>query len=202
MVYVRLFDWLVARVNESIAGGQERQSDGQKNTIGLLDIFGFERFENNSFEQLCINFANEKLQQFFLGCVFKAEEEIHRTEGVSWRAVEFQDNQGCIDLIEKNPHGILRLLDSQCKTPAATDGTFCEAVNTHHKASEFIKPVTKAKKRPTEAFIVTHFAGVVCYDTAVGSWLEKNNDTLPHELRRCSPTRTSRTTARCSTRRA
>ena len=83
--------------------------------IGLLDVYGFEFFEVNSFEQLCINFANEKLQQFFLTCVFKTEEELHIKEGVPWKEIEFQDNQPAIELMEKPPNGILRLLDSQCK---------------------------------------------------------------------------------------
>ena len=115
--------------------------------IGLLDIFGFERFEHNSFEQLCINFTNEKLQQFFLTCVFKAEEEIHKAEGVKFVAVEFQDNQGCIDLIEKMPSGILRLLDSQNKTPGGTDAKFFASVNESLKASEFLKPEKTASPR-------------------------------------------------------
>eukprot|EP00965_Chrysotila_dentata_P213015 6187383-Pleurochrysis_carterae.AAC.1 len=85
--------------------------------VGLLDIFGFENFKLNSFEQLCINFANEKLQQFFLLQVFKAEEELHVKEGVPWKEVEFQDNAPCIDLLEKPPNGILRLLDSQARPP-------------------------------------------------------------------------------------
>ena len=87
--------------------------------IGLLDIFGFERFERNSFEQLCINYCNEKLHQFFLKCVFKTEQELYEAEGVRWPKVDFQDNQGCIDGIEKNPHGVLRLLDAQARAPRA-----------------------------------------------------------------------------------
>ena len=178
-VFVRLFDWLVSKVN-AFVGGQADTTDTR--CIGLLDIFGFERFESNGFEQLCINYTNEKLQQFFLGCVFKAEEEIHRQEGVYWRPIEFQDNQGCIDLIEKNPHGILRILDTQCKVPGGSDATFCEAVNSAHKASDFTTPVQRAKRRTDEAFVVNHFAGKVCYDRKHGSWLEKNNDSLPAAL--------------------
>ena len=178
-VFVRLFDWLVSRVN-AFAGGQAETMDTR--CIGLLDIFGFERFDSNGFEQLCINYTNEKLQQFFLQQVFKAEEEIHRREGVHWRPIEFQDNQGCIDLIEKNPHGILRILDTQCKMPGGSDATFCEAVNSAHKASDFTTSVQRAKRRTDEAFVVNHFAGKVCYDRKQGSWLEKNNDFLPGAL--------------------
>ena len=179
-IFVRLFDWLVMKVNGFVGGGGKALAGMRY--IGLLDIFGFERFENNSFEQLCINFTNEKLQQFFLGCVFKTEEEIHKLQGVRWKPVEFQDNQGCIDLIEKNPNGILRILDTQCKMPGSSDAKFMEAVNQAHKASDFTTPVQKAKKRANEAFVVNHFAGKVCYDCKNGSWLEKNNDTLPVAL--------------------
>ena len=87
--------------------------------IGLLDIFGFENFVFNSFEQLCINFANEKLHQFFLKFVFKAEEDLYASECVAWTKIEYQDNQGCIDLIEKSPTGIMRILDEQCKKPGS-----------------------------------------------------------------------------------
>ena len=181
IIFVRLFDWLCERINRYISGGSPEALHEMK-FIGLLDIFGFERFEHNSFEQLCINFTNEKLQQFFLTCVFKAEEEIHKSEGVKFVAVEFQDNQGCIDLIEKLPSGILRLLDSQNKTPGGSGAKFFLSVNESHKASEFLKPVQKARRRPEEVFIVAHFAGDVCYDGHAGSWLDKNNDTLPTEI--------------------
>ena len=126
----------------------------------MLDIFGFENFKHNSFEQLCINFANEKLQQFFLTCVFKEEETMHVKEGVSWKDIEFQDNQvrkglgrsardsvvhpppcngrgwrssqGCITMLEKPPNGVLRLLDSQCKAPTPTEQNFCKELNKVH----------------------------------------------------------------------
>uniref|UniRef100_A0A7S2DI49 Myosin motor domain-containing protein n=1 Tax=Haptolina brevifila TaxID=156173 RepID=A0A7S2DI49_9EUKA len=196
VIYSHSFDWLLSRLNgaltqkedEDAAGGVTKKVDGgaagSLRTIGLLDIFGFERFEINSFEQLCINYANERLQQFFLHCIFKAEKEIHLTEGVPFPSIDFQDNQGCIDCIEKNPHGILRLLDAQCRSPAATPASFFDSVNAMHKASPFFKPVSRAKMRPTEAFIVSHYAGDVCYVAKGGSWLEKNNDTLPAELER------------------
>ena len=84
--------------------------------------------------------------------------------------------------MEKNPHGVLRLLDLQCKLPAPSSAAFFDAVNTHHRASSFFKPVSKARKLPNEAFIVRHYAGDVCYEAKGGSWLEKNNDTLPADL--------------------
>ena len=114
-VYCLLFDWVVAKVNDSIRGGA---SDAMT-FIGLLDVFGFEIFEVNSFEQLCINFANEKLHQFFLKFVFKMEEQIYTEECIRGIRIDYADNQPCIDLVEKPPLGIFRLLDSQCKTPKA-----------------------------------------------------------------------------------
>jgi myosin heavy subunit len=114
-VYCLLFDWVVAKVNDSIRGGA---SDAMT-FIGLLDVFGFEIFEVNSFEQLCINFANEKLHQFFLKFVFKMEEQIYTEECIRGIRIDYADNQPCIELVEKPPLGVFRLLDSQCKTPKA-----------------------------------------------------------------------------------
>ena len=175
-VYARLFEWLVAAVNESIKGDAE----GDCHFIGLLDVFGFEFFgTNNSFEQLAINFANEKLQQFFLKFVFKSEELEYEREQVRWTPIEYQDNQGCIDLIEKTPNGLLRMLDTQCKTPKASDHSFAVAVNKEHKKHDFFLEPRKAGLRQfkeEDAFVVRHFAGNVCYMSA--NFLDKNNDTL------------------------
>ena len=134
--------------------------------VGLLDIFGFENFKFNSFEQLCINFCNEKLQQFFLTCVFKAEEEMHIKEGVPWKDIEFADNQPAIELLEKPPQGILRLLDSQCKAPKANDETYMAEVNKLHAKSEFLAPTRTQRLKDDECFIVRHYAGDVVYHTA------------------------------------
>ena len=130
-------------------------------------------------EQLCINFANEKLQQFFLKFIFKAEEDLYTFENVSWTRIEYQDNQGCIDLIEKSPTGIMRLLDETCKKPNSSDKQFCESVSNTHKRNDFyMEPRAAGQKqyRPDEAFVVRHFAGDVCYQGVM--FCEKNNDTL------------------------
>ena len=124
--------------------------------IGLLDIFGFERFDSNGFEQLCINYTNEKLQQFFLGCVFKAEEEIHKHEGVFWRPIEFQDNQGCIDLIEKNPNGILRILDTQAHSHARAHAHAHAHAHTHAHARAHAHPHAHAYAHAPHAHIYMH----------------------------------------------
>ena len=134
---------------------------------------------HNTYEQLCINFANEKLQQFFLKFIFKAEEDLYTFENVSWTRIEYQDNQGCIDLIEKSPTGIMRLLDETCKKPNSSDKQFCESVSNTHKRNDFyMEPRAAGQKqyRPDEAFVVRHFAGDVCYQGVM--FCEKNNDTL------------------------
>mmetsp|Transcript_86586 Transcript_86586/g.259849 ORF Transcript_86586/g.259849 Transcript_86586/m.259849 type:complete len:796 (+) Transcript_86586:74-2461(+) len=185
-LYSKLFDKIVEATNESLMfGGETRYF------IGAVDIFGFESFARNSLEQLCINFANEKLQQFFLVCVFKTEEELHVKEGVPWHDIEFMDNAPCIELIEKPPNGILRLLDSQCKTPNASEGGFVKELNRLHGKGDYIVPTRQAKMRDDEGFIIAHYAGNVVYHTAgmvtakTGhaevSWLDKNNDTMQQE---------------------
>ena len=188
-VYTHLFDWVVLKVNNNLMKGAEETA--KLPYVGLLDIFGFENFKHNSFEQLCINFANEKLQQFFLTCVFKEEETLHVKEGVPWRDIEYADNQDCINMMEKPPNGVLRLLDSQCKTPNANEGSFLTELNKVHMKSPFIVPTRKHKMRDEEGFIVRHYAGDVVYHSAaiIGKdtkteevdWLEKNNDTLQSE---------------------
>ena len=181
-IYARLFDWLVSIINQTLSGGEGGFTPRSEPTfIGLLDVYGFESFLVNSFEQLCINFANEKLQQFFLRFVFKGEEALYEVEGVAWSKIEYQDNQGCIDLIEKTPTGVLRLLDETCKKPGATDKNFGDAVSTTHKSNEFfMEPracgANYRQHRADEAFAVRHFAGDVCY--AVAGFTDKNNDTL------------------------
>ena len=134
----------------------------------------------NSFEQLCINFANEKLHQFFLQFVFKMEEQIYTEECIRGIKIDYADNQPCIELVEKPPLGIFRLLDSQCKTPKATDTKFCAAVyESHSKNAHLVVP----KRRPREdvEFTVRHFAGDVAYSCA--NFLEKNNDSLDQHFK-------------------
>jgi myosin heavy subunit len=118
-VYGRLFDWLVMRINQSMgtAGSTQR-------SIGCLDIFGFEIFEHNSFEQLCINFTNEMLQQHFNKTTFKLEESIYRSEQIKFKHVSFIDNQPMLDLITKKPMGVLPMLDEELKMPAGSDKKF------------------------------------------------------------------------------
>ena len=164
-LYARLFDWLVAKINTSI--GQDASST---RFIGVLDIYGFESFKTNSFEQFCINLANEKLQQHFNQHVFKTEQEEYEREAIDWSYIEFVDNQDVLDLIEKRPTGIISLLDEACMFPATTHEQFAQ------KLYGALKDETRFKKpkRSTTAFTLDHYAGEVTYES--DHFLEKNKD--------------------------
>ncbi|KAD5317633.1 hypothetical protein E3N88_17579 [Mikania micrantha] len=164
-VYARLFDWLVEKINTSV--GQDHNSRMQ---IGVLDIYGFECFKHNSFEQFCINFANEKLQQHFNEHVFKMEQEEYRKEAITWSYIEFIDNQDVLDLIEKKPIGVVALLDEACMFPKSTHETFANKLFQNLRAHPRLG---KAKFSETD-FTISHYAGKVNYQT--DSFLDKNRD--------------------------
>ncbi|KPP61885.1 myosin-7-like, partial [Scleropages formosus] len=171
-VYDRMFKWMVARINKTLDTKMQRQY-----FIGVLDIAGFEIFEFNSFEQLCINFTNEKLQQFFNHHMFVLEQEEYKKEGIDWVFIDFGlDLQACIELLEK-PMGIFSILEEQCVFPKATDATFKAALYDNHlgKSSNFLKP-KGGKKGPEVHFELVHYAGTVGYN--ISGWLEKNKDPL------------------------
>ncbi|XP_025928431.1 unconventional myosin-Vb-like [Apteryx rowi] len=169
-MYGKVFRWMASRVNRAL-----RSPEGHHTSIGILDIYGFEMFELNSFEQFCINYANEKLQQLFNLHVFKLEQEEYVTEEIPWVFVDFCDNQPCIELIEGRL-GILDLLNEECKMPQGSDGSWAQKLyQAHLGSSHFQKP-----KRPTDAFVVCHFAGKVEYQC--NGFVEKNRDTVPEEL--------------------
>ncbi|KAL9676992.1 hypothetical protein QQ045_005215 [Rhodiola kirilowii] len=164
-VYSRLFDWLVDKINTSIG-----QDPNAASLIGVLDIYGFESFKINSFEQLCINLTNEKLQQHFNQHVFKMEQEDYTKEEINWSYVEFVDNQDVLDLIEKKPGGIIALLDEACMFPRSTHETFAQKLYQTYKAHKrFSKP-----KLARTAFTVNHYAGDVTYQADY--FLDKNKD--------------------------
>ncbi|XP_052114569.1 myosin-17 [Arachis duranensis] len=164
-IYSRLFDWLVEKINNSI--GQDPIS---KSIIGVLDIYGFESFKFNSFEQFCINFTNEKLQQHFNQHVFKMEQEEYSKEEIDWSYIEFVDNQDVLDLIEKKPGGIIALLDEACMFPKSTHETFAQKLyQTFNKNKRFIKP-----KLSRTSFTISHYAGEVTY--LADMFLDKNKD--------------------------
>eukprot|EP00158_Paraphelidium_tribonemae_P009966 Partr_v1_DN29015_c0_g1_i3_m58774 putative Myosin VIIA len=169
-LYSWLFDWLVGKVNEKTV------VNGTRLSIGVLDIFGFEDFEKNSFEQLCINYANEKLQQFFNNHIFKLEQEEYKKEKISWDDISFTDNQQCLDLISKKPLGILQLLDEESSLPKATDKSFVEKVKNNHEKN----PYFSKSKTSTTTFVLAHYAGKIEY--ALDGFLDKNRDLLRPDL--------------------
>ncbi|XP_056264528.1 myosin-11-like isoform X2 [Pseudoliparis swirei] len=172
-VFERLFRWILGRVNKALDKAKRQGAS----FLGILDIAGFEIFENNSFEQLCINFTNEKLQQLFNHTMFILEQEEYQREGIEWNFIDFGlDLQPCIELIERpnNPPGVLALLDEECWFPKATDISFVEKLsNTQGNHVKFAKP--KQLKSKTE-FSLFHYAGRVDYNAH--AWLTKNMDPL------------------------
>ncbi|XP_057686574.1 myosin-7B-like [Corythoichthys intestinalis] len=171
--YDRMFKWLVTRINMSLYTALPRQY-----FIGVLDIAGFEIFELNSFEQLCINFTNEKLQQYFNHHMFIQEQEEYKIEGIEWTFIDFGlDLQACIDLIEK-PLGILSIMEEECMFPKATDLSFNTKLYDNHwgKSPNFQRPRLDKKRKYETHFEVVHYAGVVPYN--IIGWLDKNRDPL------------------------
>ncbi|TRY66528.1 hypothetical protein DNTS_015906 [Danionella cerebrum] len=171
--YDRMFKWLVGRINRTLYTVLPRQF-----FIGVLDIAGFEIFELNSFEQLCINFTNEKLQQFFNHHMFILEQEEYKREGIEWTFIDFGlDLQACIDLIEK-PLGIMSILEEECMFPKATDNSFKAKLFDNHlgKSPNFQKPRPDKKRKYEAHFELVHYAGVVPYN--IIGWLDKNKDPL------------------------
>eukprot|EP00094_Tigriopus_californicus_P007483 TCALIF_07205-PA protein Name:"Similar to MYO5A Unconventional myosin-Va (Gallus gallus)" AED:0.07 eAED:0.07 QI:0/0/0/0.83/1/1/12/0/1517 len=168
-IYAYLFDWIVLHINKAL------RTTGKANKfIGVLDIYGFETFEVNSFEQFCINYANEKLQQQFNLHVFKLEQEEYLKEGIDWKMIDFYDNQPCIDLIESKL-GVLDLLDEECRMPKGSDKSWVEKLYDKCKKWEhFSKP-----RLSQTAFIVKHFADMVEYESS--GFLDKNRDTVMEE---------------------
>ncbi|EFA06975.2 unconventional myosin-Va [Tribolium castaneum] len=168
-IYAELFNWIVLVINKALESDIPRHK-----FIGVLDIYGFETFETNSFEQFCINYANEKLQQQFNLHVFKLEQEEYIKEGIEWKMIDFYDNQPCIDLIETKL-GILDLLDEECRMPRGTDSSWTEKLYSKcAKYSHFGKA-----RFGTSAFTINHFADKVQYES--NGFLEKNRDTVIEE---------------------
>uniref|UniRef100_A0A9L0K1R8 Myosin motor domain-containing protein n=1 Tax=Equus asinus TaxID=9793 RepID=A0A9L0K1R8_EQUAS len=171
VLYALLFSWLIARVNALVSPQQDALS------IAILDIYGFEQdLSFNSFEQLCINYANENLQYLFNKIVFQEEQEEYIREQIDWQEIAFADNQPCINLISLKPHGILRILDDQCCFPQATDHTFLQKCHYHHGAH----PLYSKPKMPLPEFTIRHYAGKVTYQ--VHKFLDKNHDQVRQDV--------------------
>ncbi|GAA6027831.1 hypothetical protein JCM8097_001737 [Rhodosporidiobolus ruineniae] len=175
-IYASLFDWLVAVVNESLTNDAVERT--VKNFIGVLDIYGFEHFKKNSFEQFCINYANEKLQQEFNAHVFKLEQEEYVREQINWTFIDFADNQPTIDLIE-GKLGVLSLLDEESRMPSGSDANFVQKLYSTVGTKPENAKVFKKPRFGNNGFTIAHYALDVTYDSE--GFLEKNRDTVPDE---------------------
>lgn len=171
-LYGAMFDLLVDLVNSSITN----EGDGMSTaSIGVLDIFGFESFDMNNFEQLCINYTNEALQQQFNRFVFKLEQQEYEKEGIMWKFISFPDNQDVLDLIDQKHSGILALLDEQCILPSSSDEKFTRYL--YARCDKHPRFHASSSQRVRYVFSIQHYAGYVEYTT--DTWLEKNKDELP-----------------------
>ncbi|KAG5840358.1 hypothetical protein ANANG_G00187960 [Anguilla anguilla] len=182
-IYGRTFTWLVNKINESLAN----QDSTKKTVIGLLDIYGFEVFYVNSFEQFCINYCNEKLQQLFIQLTLKAEQEEYETEGIEWEPVQFFNNKIICDLVEEKHRGIISVLDEECLRPGeATDLTFLEKLeekmgNHPHFVTHKLADKQLRKTLERGEFRLLHYAGEVTY--CVIGFIDKNNDLLYRNIK-------------------
>ncbi|XP_049708659.1 unconventional myosin-IXa isoform X9 [Elephas maximus indicus] len=175
-LYSALFDWIVFRINHALLNSKDLEQNIKTLSIGVLDIFGFEDYENNSFEQFCINFANERLQHYFNQHIFKLEQEEYRTEDISWHNIDYIDNSCCINLISKKPTGLLHLLDEESNFPQATNQTLLDKFKHQHEDNSYIE--FPAVMEP--AFIIKHYAGKVKY--GVKDFREKNTDHMRPDI--------------------
>ncbi|XP_032205552.1 myosin-IIIa isoform X4 [Mustela erminea] len=174
-LYGRLFSWIVNHINSLLKHGASLSENGDELSIGILDIFGFENFKKNSFEQLCINIANEQIQYYFNQHVFTWEQNEYLNEGVNARVIEYEDNLPLLDMFLQKPMGLLSLLDEESRFPKATDQTLVEKFEGNLKSQYFWRP-----KRMELSFGIHHYAGKVLYNAS--GFLAKNRDTLPTDI--------------------
>uniref|UniRef100_A0A3P8YAM1 Myosin IXb n=1 Tax=Esox lucius TaxID=8010 RepID=A0A3P8YAM1_ESOLU len=183
-LYSSLFDWIVLHINHALLNRRDMEESVSCLSIGILDIFGFEDFRTNSFEQFCINYANEKLHYYFNQHIFSLEQlfsleekdEEYKAEGICWRTVEYTDNLGCIQLISQKPTGLFSLLDEESNLPQATDDTLLGKFKKQHQNNPYFisTPVMKP------AFIIHHFAGMVQYQ--IQDFRKKNTDHMRPDI--------------------
>ncbi|XP_073792321.1 unconventional myosin-IXb isoform X15 [Danio rerio] len=175
-LYSALFDWIVLRINHALLNKKDMEESVSCLSIGVLDIFGFEDFETNSFEQFCINYANEQLQYYFNQHIFKLEQEEYQSEGITWHNIDYTDNVGCIHLISKKPTGLLYLLDEESNFPHATDKTLLAKFKQQHQQNHYFVPTPVMEP----AFVILHFAGKVKYQ--IKDFREKNTDHMRPDI--------------------
>ncbi|KAM3854961.1 unconventional myosin-IXb isoform 2-T2 [Vipera latastei] len=175
-LYSALFDWIVLRINHALLNKKDMEESVTCLSIGVLDIFGFEDFKTNSFEQFCINYANEQLQYYFNQHIFKLEQEEYQSEGIAWHNIDYTDNVACIHLVGKKPTGLFYLLDEESNFPHATSETLLAKFKQQHEDNKFFigTPVLEP------AFIIQHFAGKVKYQ--IKDFREKNMDYMRPDI--------------------
>ncbi|XP_072510343.1 unconventional myosin-Ig [Notamacropus eugenii] len=187
-IYERLFGWIVGRINDVMeARGRDPRRDGKDTVIGVLDIYGFEIFPDNSFEQFCINYCNEKLQQLFIQLILKQEQEEYQREGITWQNIEYFNNSAIVELVERPHRGVLAILDEACCTVGTvTDRLFLQSLDTHHRhhphyTSRQLSPTDKTMEFGRD-FRIKHYAGDVTY--SVEGFIDKNKDSLFQDFKR------------------
>ncbi|XP_052851053.1 unconventional myosin ID isoform X2 [Drosophila gunungcola] len=186
-IYDRLFTWIISRINRAILFRGSKTQARFNSVIGVLDIYGFEIFDSNSFEQFCINYCNEKLQQLFIELVLKQEQEEYQREGIEWTNIDYFNNKIICDLVEQPHKGIIAIMDEACLSVGkVTDDTLLGAMDKNlskhpHYTSRQLKPTDKELKH-REDFRITHYAGDVVYN--INGFIEKNKDTLYQDFKR------------------
>eukprot|EP00118_Oscarella_pearsei_P008877 m.47912 g.47912 ORF g.47912 m.47912 type:complete len:647 (+) comp33841_c0_seq5:217-2157(+) len=177
-LYGSLFNWILEQSNKSLVGRGRPGRAPHRHIIGLLDIFGFELFPVNRFEQFCINYANEQLQFYFNQHIFRLEQEEYTSEGINWACIDYLDNRSCLDLIARKPSGLMQLLDDESRLASATDYTLFEKFNKEHKDHPHYYVPQLKKKDPV--FGIQHYAGNVVYH--LQGFREKNSDLVRPDI--------------------
>ncbi|XP_013405480.1 uncharacterized protein LOC106170231 [Lingula anatina] len=178
-LYERLFGWVVRRVNENMGPQSVADTDKIPHVIGILDISGFENLQQNSFEQLCINVANERLHSFFNECIFSQEQEDYEREGIAWKHIDFQNNEAVLELFYKKPINVFSLLDEQCRLiPVGSDVTYVRNLDDHFKDDKHY-----VSSKAELLFGIQHYAGKVVYEAQ--GFVEKNRDNLSPDILDC-----------------
>ncbi|XP_056276289.1 unconventional myosin-IXb isoform X2 [Pseudoliparis swirei] len=175
-LYSALFDWIVLHINHAMFNRRDMEDSVPYLSIGVLDMFGFENLQTNSFEQLCINYTNEKLQYYINQHVFKLEQEDYVAEGITWQTIGYTDNSGCIELVSQKSTGLLALLDEESNIPEATDETLLDKLKKQHGDNHLVVPSSHAE--PT--FVIQHFSGRVEYH--IKDFRQKNTEYMRPEV--------------------
>ncbi|TNN58068.1 Unconventional myosin-IXb [Liparis tanakae] len=175
-LYSALFDWIVLHINHAMFNRRDMEDSVPCLSIGVLDMFGFENLQTNSFEQLCINYTNEKLQYYINQHVFKLEQEDYVAEGITWQSIGYTDNSGCIELVSKKSTGLLALLDEESNVPEATDETLLDKLKQQHGDNHLVVPSSHAES----TFVIQHFSGRVEYH--IKDFRQKNTEHMRPEV--------------------